>query len=158
MKDIVVQLVSLLSEKQLTIGSCESFTAGLFAATIGSVPGASKVFKGALVTYATPLKISLAHVDAKLIQQYGVMSEECALAMAKGARGVLDCDICVSFSGNAGPDAWEGKEAGYVCFGYADALHVEAFSQTIKLERNQLREEAVFIMCKYIYEHLIKSL
>lgn len=158
MKDIVVQLVSLLTEKQLTIGSCESFTAGLFASAIGSVPGASKVFKGALVTYATPLKISLAHVDSNVIEQYGVMSEECALAMAKGARSVLDCDICVSFSGNAGPEAWEGKEAGYVCFGYADVQHAESFSHTIKLERNQLREEAVFIMCKFIYERLIKGL
>ena len=157
MHEDVKKLVSLLIEKNLTIGSCESFTAGLFGATLGSVSGVSKVYKGSLITYATSLKTKLAHVDEQLIAQYGVMSEECAKAMALGAKKVLDCDICVSFTGNAGPDAWEGKEAGYVCFGYADNHSVETFSQVIKLERNQLRKEAVGLMCRFVYERLTQQ-
>ena len=81
----VIRLVNYLKEKNLTIGSCESFTAGLFASTLGSVPGASQVFKGALVTYASELKCSLANVDEAIIDQYGVISESCAQAMAQGA-------------------------------------------------------------------------
>lgn len=154
MHNDVKVLVDLLRERKLTIGSCESFTAGLFAATLGSIPKVSEVFKGALVTYATPLKTSLAHVDEQIIDQYGVMSEECAAAMALGARNVLECDICVAFSGNAGPDAWEGKEAGYVCFAYANHQEVKSFSKTYTLERNLLRQEAVLEMCRYIYQQL----
>ena len=106
--------VALLKEKKLTIGSCESFTAGAFCAAIADVAGASAVLKGGLVTYATQEKIALAHVDAKIIETYGVVSEECAIAMARSARAVLDVDLCISFTGNAGPDAWEGKPAGLV--------------------------------------------
>lgn len=156
MEDII-RLVSYLKANHLTIGSCESFTAGLFSATLASIPGASSILKGALVTYATPLKISLANVDEALIQQYGVMSEQCAKAMAEGARNVLQCDICVAFSGNAGPDAWEDKPAGYVCFGYADQYGSESFAKMIHLERNELRQEAVAMMCRYLYDKLTKK-
>ena len=68
------QLVSLCTENHLTISSCESLTAGLFTSTIASIPGASAILKGGLVTYFTPMKSVLAHVDVNLIQNYGVIS------------------------------------------------------------------------------------
>ena len=49
------QLVSLCTENHLTISSCESLTAGLFTSTIASIPGASAILKGGLVTYFTPM-------------------------------------------------------------------------------------------------------
>ena len=84
------QLVSLCTENHLTISSCESLTAGLFTSTIASIPGASAILKGGLVTYFTPMKSVLAHVDVNLIQKYGVISEECAYAMAKNTREIMD--------------------------------------------------------------------
>ena len=90
------QLVSLCTENHLTISSCESLTAGLFTSTIASIPGASAILKGGLVTYFTPMKSVLAHVDVNLIQNYGVISEECAYAMAKNTREIMDVDYCVS--------------------------------------------------------------
>lgn len=104
------QLVSLCTENHLTISSCESLTAGLFTSTIASIPGASAILKGGLVTYFTPMKSVLAHVDVNLIQKYGVISEECAYAMAKNTREIMDVDYCVSFTGNAGPSAWEENQ------------------------------------------------
>ena len=83
------QLVSLCTENHLTISSCESLTAGLFTSTIASIPGASAILKGGLVTYFTPMKSVLAHVDVNLIQNYGVISEECAYAMAKNTRDIV---------------------------------------------------------------------
>lgn len=90
------QLVSLCTENHLTISSCESLTAGLFTSTIASIPGASAILKGGLVTYFTPMKSVLAHVDVDLIQKYGVISEECAYAMAKNTRQIMDVDYCIS--------------------------------------------------------------
>lgn len=104
------QLVSLCTENHLTISSCESLTAGLFTSTIASIPGASSILKGGLVTYFTPMKSVLAHVDVNLIQNYGVISEECAYAMAKNTREIMNVDYCVSFTGNAGPSAWEENQ------------------------------------------------
>lgn len=87
------QLVSLCKKYHLTLSSCESLTAGLFTSTIASIPGASAVLKGGLVTYFTPMKSVLAHVDVDLIQKYGVISEECAYAMAKKHKRNYGCGL-----------------------------------------------------------------
>ena len=50
------ELVQILKEKGMTIGSCESLTAGLFTSRMAEVPGASAVLKGGIVTYQTPIK------------------------------------------------------------------------------------------------------
>lgn len=147
-------LVAVLKEKELTIGSCESFTAGAFCATIADVAGASAVLKGGLVTYATELKETLAHVDTHVIDTYGVISEECASAMAKSALPVLNCDICVSFTGNAGPDAWEGKPAGLLYCAIANKQRVAVYEIYEKLSRNELRAYAVQFMIEKVIKFL----
>ena len=76
------ELVQILKEKGMTIGSCESLTAGLFTSRMAEVPGASAVLKGGIVTYQTPIKEMVAHVSHEIIQEYGVISAECAEAMA----------------------------------------------------------------------------
>ena len=97
------ELVELLKEKKLTIASCESLTAGLFSSRIAEIPGASNVLVGAIVTYATRIKEEIVHVDPKIIEQEGVVSAACAKAMAENTRKLLQADLCVSFTGNAGP-------------------------------------------------------
>lgn len=98
---------------------CESLTAGLAAATIAEVPGASKVLRGGLVTYATELKCKLAGVPQEIVDVSGVVSAECAEAMARGARGACTSDWAVSLTGVAGPDRQEGHPVGEVFIGVA---------------------------------------
>lgn len=148
------ELIALLKAKNLTIGSCESFTAGLFCASLASVSGASAVLKGGIVTYATCIKTDVVHVDAEIVEQYGVISKECAIEMAKKAKQLLDVDICVSFTGNAGPSAMEGKPAGEVYCAIAYGKDITAYKLEIKEERNKVREEAVRIMCQKLCELL----
>lgn len=148
------ELIALLKAKNLTIGSCESFTAGLFCASLASVSGASAVLKGGIVTYATCIKTDVVHVNAEIVEQYGVISKECAIEMAKKAKQLLDVDICVSFTGNAGPSAMEGKPAGEVYCAIAYGKDITAYKLQIKEERNKVREEAVRIMCQKLCELL----
>ena len=68
------ELVKLCTEKKRTISSCESLTAGLFSAEIASIPGASKVLKGGIVTYFTEVKEKIVGVDAHIISEYVVVS------------------------------------------------------------------------------------
>lgn len=136
-------IVSLLQSRHCTISCCESFTAGLFAASLGSVPGVSAVFPGGLVTYSAAIKEQLAHVSPQLIEQYGVVSEECAKAMAENTRELFKTDLCVSFTGNAGPDALEGKPAGLVYIAIADKDGIQVYERRYDLERNALRNAAV---------------
>lgn len=109
---------SLIARHQ-TITSAESLTAGLFVATLAEVSGISAVLPGAFVTYAAAAKTKLVGVPAELITTYGVVSDQVARAMARGAQEKLATDWAISFTGVAGPDALEGHPAGTVYIGVA---------------------------------------
>lgn len=117
-----------------TIGSVESFTGGLFASTLVSIPGASKFFKGAIVSYSNGIKQKLG-IDTSR----GVISKEMALEMAKRGKTFLGVDFCISFTGNAGPDFMEGKPVGLVFVSINDEVYELKLSGT----RNEVRQKAV---------------
>nr|WP_245532319.1 CinA family protein [Corynebacterium caspium] len=106
--------ISRLQERGETIGTCESLTAGLLSAEIAAIPGASQVFRGALVTYATDLKIQLAGVDAAYIAAHGVIDAGTVSQMATGAKQRLGTDWAIALSGVAGPDTQDGHPVGEV--------------------------------------------
>jgi len=112
-----VAAVSALREAGLTLATAESLTAGLLAATVATVPGASAVLRGGLVVYATELKRSLAGVDAGLLERHGAVSAETAAALAAGAARTCGADVGVGLTGVAGPDTQEGHPAGTVHLG-----------------------------------------
>lgn len=101
---IEVVILRLLAERGWTLGTAESATGGLVAARITSTPGASRVFRGSIVAYATDLKESRLGVSAAMIDEHGVVSEEVGLAMAQGARDALTVDVALAVTGSAGPD------------------------------------------------------
>ena len=80
---MVETLLEELSKRNLTLSSAESLTGGLFASTLVDQSGISKVFKGGIVTYWSEIKNQVLHVDEKIIAKFGVVSKECAYAMAK---------------------------------------------------------------------------
>lgn len=112
-------LLAALGERGATLAVAESLTGGLLAATLTSVPGASAVFRGAIVPYATDLKLSLLGVPPDLPAGAGVVSAEAAVAMATGARERCGSTYALSTTGVAGPDRQEGKPVGLVYVGWA---------------------------------------
>lgn len=150
------KLVEILKTAKLTIGSCESLTAGLFSSTMAEVPGASAVLKGGIVTYWTQCKIQVVHVDENIIHTYGVISKECAIEMAEKARKLLSVDICVSFTGNAGPDVMEGKPAGLVYAAIASASDTTVYEFQLQGNRNHVRHEVVMRMSENIVHYIEK--
>ena len=104
---IEVVVLRLLEERGWTLGTAESATGGLVAARITSVPGASRVFRGSVVAYATDVKESRLGVSAQVIAEHGVVSEPVGVAMAHGARSALGVDVAVGVTGSAGPDPQE---------------------------------------------------
>ena len=126
-----------------TLGSVESFTGGLFAETITSVAGASHFYKGGLVTYASEEKNRLLGISYETIDKYGVVSQEVAAAMAANAQKLLNVDYCVSFTGNAGPSAMEGKPVGLVFIGFAIYDHVEVYKFELTGDRKNIQTKGV---------------
>ena len=132
-----------LLEEGLTLGSVESFTGGLFASTITAVPGASKIYRGGYITYATEEKIKLLSIPENIVNQFGVVSKEVAYYMTNNARQLLGVDVCVSFTGNAGPDAMEGKPVGEVHIGIATAESAQIYSLNLEGDRKSIQSQAV---------------
>ena len=139
----VEELNKLFREKGYSLGSIESFTGGLFAKEITSVPGASHFFKGAVVTYATEEKNRLLGMSYDIIDKCGVGSKEVAALMAKNGKKLLNVDYCISFTGNAGPEAMENKEVGEVYLGLAYLDKVEVHSLKLKGDRKNIQKEGV---------------
>lgn len=114
---IAQKLVVALSERHETVATCESLTAGLAGATIASVPGASAVFRGGLITYATALKNALAGVPNDVLECEGPVSAVTARSMASGARERCESTWALSFTGVAGPAEQDGHPVGEVWIG-----------------------------------------
>lgn len=130
-------------EQGLTLGSIESFTGGLFASNVTKIPGASNFFKGSIITYATEEKERLLGITHEDVEKYGVVSKEIAEQMAVYGRDVLDVDVCISFTGNAGPSVMENKKVGEIYIGLATPEKVEVFPFILKGNREEIQKEAV---------------
>lgn len=132
-------LVSLLRDKRITIATAESLTAGLISAAIADVPGASAVLRGGLSAYATEVKRDCLGIDAELIQRHGVISPECAEAMAYQARALFGADVAVSATGVAGPEQQEGEPVGTVFVTVATATDIQTARLSLGGDRRAIR-------------------
>ena len=156
-KSVTEALKEELSKNNQLIGSVESFTGGQFAKLITSYSGASKYYKGTLVTYASELKASLLNIDQKIIDKYGVVSKEVSELMAKEGKRVMGVDYCVSFTGNAGPDAMEGKPVGEVYISLASEQGVKTLSLNLKGNREEIQKEGVLLGLNLLKEEVLEK-
>ncbi|WP_030421200.1 CinA family protein [Streptomyces sp. SCSIO 75703] len=114
MSSPAAEVVRLLTAQGRTLAVAESLTGGLVAAGITDVPGASRVFRGAVTPYATELKRDLLGVDAELLAQRGAVDPQVAAQMAAGVRRLLGADWGLATTGVAGPDPQDGQPVGTV--------------------------------------------
>ncbi|MGE2727882.1 CinA family protein [Mycolicibacterium vaccae] len=117
--DDVRALVADLTVRRETVATAESLTAGLLAATLAGVPGASAVLRGGLVTYTVDTKASLAGVPAKVLDEEGPVAEPTARALAVGAMQRCGATWGVGLTGVAGPEPHGGHPVGTVFVGVA---------------------------------------
>ena len=109
-----------LKARGWTMATAESCTGGRIAERLTALPGVSAVYRGGVVSYWSSVKQGVLGVPQEILDTYGAVSEECAKAMAEGARTVTGADIAVSVTGVAGPDPDErGVEVGIVYIGLA---------------------------------------
>lgn len=137
------RLLEQLTARGWSLGSAESLTGGLLAATIVSVPGASSVFAGSVVAYDPAVKVSALGVDPALLERVGTVDEDVAVAMATGARRELGVDLALATTGVAGPGASEGHPAGTVWLACATAKGVHTRLLALSGERAEVRAGAV---------------
>ena len=118
--NLVSMVFSIMEKRKLTFCSCESLTGGLFGATVCSVPGASNYYRGGVITYVDDVK-----------QRLGVSEK------------TLKEDTAISFTGNAGPTAQDGKPVGEVWIGISYHGQAKAYKYQLEGDRNSIREQCV---------------
>lgn len=106
--------VDMLLRNGLTISAAESLTAGLFQSELAEISGVSGALVGGVVTYTEQAKIDHLGITRELLDTCGVVSEQCATAMAKGVRERFGTAIGVGLTGAAGPLAHGGEPVGSV--------------------------------------------
>lgn len=150
------KLIEILKERKLTISTCESCTGGLFASTLTSFPGVSSIYKGSVITYATEIKTDVVKVSETTVKEKGVVSSETAKEMAECTRRMMNTDLCISFTGNAGPDVMEKKPVGLVYCAISSATETEVFECHFLGNRNEIRFACVEAMTKNCIDFLGK--
>jgi nicotinamide-nucleotide amidase len=119
------RLLALCRARGLKIATAESCTGGLVAAALTEIPGSSDVVDRGFVTYSNEAKHEMLGVPNATLKKFGAVSEQTAVAMAKGALKNSDADIAVSITGIAGPGgATPGKPVGLVHFAAAGRRRV----------------------------------
>jgi nicotinamide-nucleotide amidase len=138
-----VRVHAALLARGETVAAAESLTAGLFCATLATVPGASATLRGGAVVYATDLKTTLAGVPAELLAAHGPVSEPTAAALAEGIRTRCSATWGVGLTGVAGPDPVDGLAPGRVYVALSDGLLTVVHELDLPGDRAAIRAAAV---------------
>ncbi|MCR4994212.1 MAG: CinA family protein [Bacteroidales bacterium] len=140
-KVISREISEYLWREEKTLSTAESCTAGLVAASIAALPGASNYFRGAIVAYVNELKTQLLGVSEEMLQEKGAVSEDVARAMVSGALERLHTDYAIAVTGYAGPGGGPEAPVGtiYVAVGKAEEIIVRELTGDDGREENVAR-------------------
>ncbi|WP_299224998.1 CinA family nicotinamide mononucleotide deamidase-related protein [uncultured Psychroserpens sp.] len=120
-----------LTQLNKSVATAESCTGGLIAERFTANPGASKYFKGSIVSYTKETKVNLLKVSEELIDDHSVVSAQVAEAMASNALTLLNVDYAIATTGNAGPtkdDTAEDLGVVYIAVATKEKVYSEQFS------------------------------
>ncbi|MFJ7648220.1 competence/damage-inducible protein A [Lysinibacillus sp. NPDC097279] len=147
--------VEMLQDNNLTISAAESLTAGLFQSELAEIPGVGNSLIGGVVTYTEDAKVKQLGIDQQLLDTYGIVSSECAAAMASAVRERFGTNIGIGLTGAAGPTAHDHQPVGTVWIGIAIGDE-EPITYLLHLSgmRNTNRLRAV----KFTFHYLMQQL
>lgn len=137
--DLATGLHVVLEQQGATLATAESLTGGLLAEILTATPGASKTYVGGIVSYATALKTGLLGVPEAVVEAHGVVSAECARAMAEGARAITKATYAIATTGVAGPEPQDGMPVGTVHVAVATPSGTEHEELRLDGDRTEIR-------------------
>ena len=144
-------VLDILRKKNLTLAVAESVTGGLVSGRLTAVSGASDVFRGAVVSYASEVKYDVLGITNEI-----VVSEAAAKEMAIGVRKALGSDIGLSLTGVAGPNEQQGVKVGTLCVGIAMADGVaKSMTMHLPIGREQMRQLSVISALNFLRNELV---
>lgn len=151
-----IKLVDLLKEKNLTISFAESCTGGMLASRIVDVSGSSEVFSESIVTYSNAAKEKYLKVPNELLEEFGAVSKEVAVEMAKGIVDISSADIGVSITGIAGPTGGTIDKPVGLVFIAVMYNSIKVYRHVFSGDRTEVRKQTVEAAIRHIID-LVKK-
>jgi PncC family amidohydrolase len=143
-KTLSENLGRILKKKSLTLAVAESCTGGMIGGAITEIAGSSEYFLGGIISYDNSIKRDILGVSQKVLEQYGAVSGQTVIAMAKGVQGLMKADCAIAVSGVAGPGGGtKEKPVGLVYIGIAIGKQCWSFVCRFKGTRTEIRKKTV---------------
>jgi len=148
----------LLKQQNKTVSTAESCTGGKIAQVLTSVSGASKYFKGGIVSYATETKISVLGISENLIKEHSVVSAEVAKQMATNVKNTMKTDYAIATTGNAGPTKGDSNaEVGTVFIALATPNNVIVEEFNFGQPREKVIDRTVIKSMEMLRKEILKN-
>ena len=155
--DLQTAAVRALKEKNLHVAVAESCTGGYVAKRITDVSGASDVFECGICSYSNRIKHQILGVRQETLDTFGAISEETAREMAEEVRRISGAEIGVSVTGNAGPQASEGKDVGLVYIGVDSDHFKKVFMLYVNRKDQDARETIRYLASSHALSLILKA-
>lgn len=153
-----VVIGKMLTKQNKTISTAESCTGGKIAAVLTSVSGASKYFKGSVVSYATEAKIDVLGIAESLIKENSVVSAAVVSAMAMNVKSMMKTDYAIATTGNAGPSKGDSNaEVGSVFIALATPTEVIVEEFNFGQPREKVIDRAVIKSLELLQKEILKN-
>lgn len=155
--DLQTAAVRALKKKNLHVAVAESCTGGYVAKRITDVSGASDVFECGICSYSNRIKHQILGVKQETLDTFGAISEETVREMAEGVRRISGAEIGVSVTGNAGPQASEGKGVGLVYIGVDSDHFKKVFMLHVNRKDQDARETIRYLASSHALSLILKA-
>ncbi|MFZ3451767.1 CinA family protein [Arthrobacter sp. 7Tela_A1] len=157
MNSTAARVVAAAAASGTRVACAESLTAGMVAAEIATVPGASAVLQGGVVAYQNEVKAGVLGVSEELLATAGSVDARVAEQMASGVRRLLGTELGVSTTGAAGPEPHDGQPVGTVFIGIATSSGVR--SQRFRFDggRDSVRRQACTAALELLEAELVSA-
>ncbi len=149
-----MDIIKYLIENNITICIAESLTGGYLSNAITNYAGISKIFLGSIVAYSKQAKIELLAVSNATIEEYGMVSKQCAVEMATNVAKIFKTEIAIATTGVAGPDLMEGKAVGTVYIAIQYKKQVSTKKLNLRGNRENIKNQVLQEVYKLISETL----
>ncbi|MGR7812052.1 competence/damage-inducible protein A [Lacinutrix undariae] len=159
-EDISIEAIigKQLAQMGKTIATAESCTGGKIGESFTVHAGASKYFKGSIVSYTTDSKIAVLKIPKQIIEEHSVVSAEVAEAMATSVLGLFNSDYAIAATGNAGPTKGDSnEEIGTVFIAIATKNHVLSEKFNFGNHRERVVQKAVNKAFEMIQKEISKK-
>jgi len=152
----LIDIKRLLIKNKKTVSIAESCSGGYLSYFFTFLPGSSNFFKGSIITYTDEIKEDILNINENYIKNYGAVSKEVSIDMAKNVKNKFLTDYGISITGNLGPAPSENKEIGLIFLTILSKNSDLTKIFNIKGNREEIRKKLIYNTI-YLFNRFLKE-